>query len=460
MDRFVGRKNELGLLEQWYASDRFEFVAIYGRRRVGKTAIIKQFTKGKRTVFFTAVRSKGGLNMRLFNEAVMGAAADDGILYFDKLFKAIADDASERLVLVIDEFPYFAESDEDILSALQIFIDHTAPGTKLFLILCGSSMSFMKRQVLGYQSPLYGRRTREMHVRPMGFMESAEFLPGRDSYERACVYGAVGGVPMYLERFSGKEDVFSIMAREFFTDGSVMSSEPESLILQELLDPKKYNDVVTAMASGSSRLSDISDRSGIAAPEASKRLEDLIDLGYVERVSPMNEKSDKRGRYHLSDNLFRFFYRMVIGQGQSVSGASLEDTSRNLESKFPDYMGRVFEGMCAEYVRERLGYPMTGKWWGSTSKGVTAEIDVIGTVGRGGGVEGLFAECKFTKRKVDTDVLEELRGNAGYVKGFDAKRYALFSRSGFTDRLEERGEAEGVALITLDMMYGAEERRG
>jgi AAA+ ATPase superfamily predicted ATPase len=456
MKGFIGRKGELGLLNQWYSGDRFEFVAMYGRRRIGKTEIIKQFAEGKPTIFFTAMRTKGNLNMRLFNETVRRfSGTETGMLYFDELFKIIADNAAERLVLIIDEFPYFAESDNDILSALQIFIDHTALRTKLFLILCGSSMSFMKRQVLGYESPLYGRRTHEMHIRPMNYMEASEFLPERNNYEKACVYGAVGGIPMYLNKFSGKDSIFKIMADEFFSDGSILSSEPESLILQELQDPKKYNGIIEAVAAGSTRLSEISGRSGIASPETSKNLDDLIDLGYVERIVPVNEKSERKSRYYISDNLFRFYYQQVIGQKQTLSGRSLKETSNNLELKFPEYMGRVFESMCTQYVKERMGYPLTGKWWGSPSKDVTAEIDIIGSVGRAGRAEGLFAECKFAKRQADVDDLERLKKNAMYVKGFDARYYALFSRSGFTDRLAEKAEAEGVALITLDMMYDA-----
>ena len=455
MNGFIGRKKELELLDQWYAGDEFEFVAMYGRRRVGKTAIIKQFTENKRTIFFTAMRAKGDLNMRLFNEKIRGSVSeDDKLLYFDKLFRIVADQAAdERLVLVIDEFPYFAQSNEDILSAIQIFADHAAQRTKLFLILCGSGMSFMKRQVLGSESPLYGRRTHEMHIRPMDYLESAEFLPGKNNYEKACVYGAVGGIPLYLKKFSGSENIFATMVKEFFADGSVMSSEPESLILQELKDPKKYNGIIEAMAKGLTRLKDISDRSGIAAPETSKCLDDLTDLGFAEKISPMNEGAERKGRYHLSDNLFRFYYQMIVGQERFISGMSAKETAENLESKFPDHMGRTFETMCAQYVNKKMGYPLIGKWWGPSPDGTTEEIDVIGSAARGGRVEGVFAECKFRKRKADAELLEELKQKADLVKGFDVKRYAVFSRSGFTDGLEEKAETEGVALIDLDMMY-------
>jgi len=456
MSGFIGRKRQLGLLNERYSGDKFEFVAIYGRRRVGKTALIEEFIKDKRAIFFTAMRTRGDMNLRFFNKAVkesLGAADDGKILYFDDLFKIVAANIGERLVLVIDEFPHFVESDLEILSALQIFIDHVAQHTKLFLILCGSSMSFMKRQVLGYESPLYGRATRIMHIRPMNYFESAEFLPGKSNYEKACIYGAVGGVPLYLSLFSGKGNIFDMMAEEFFLEDSVLSYEPESLLLQELLDPKKYNDIIEAMAKGKTKIKNISDSSGISAGEVSRCLGDLIDLGYVERVLPLNEKSEKRTRYYISDNLFRFYYLRVIGRKKKILGSSLKEISKNLKKEFPDYMGRVFEKMCAQYMTERMGYPMIDRWWGSPSKGVTAEIDVIGSVGRMGRTEGLFAGCKFTNYQVDMDDLMLLKEYADHVKGFDVKRYALFSRSGFTDRLIDWTDVEEVALVTLDMMY-------
>ena len=454
MDRFIGRKKELDLLEKWYDSGSFEFVAMYGRRRVGKTAIIKQFLKGKRVIFFSARRTKGNSNIQLFNRTVKRTlgVADDNVLCFDDLFELIGNSADERLVLVIDEFPYFAESNDDIMSALQVFIDLTAGNTKLFLLLCGSSMSFMKRQVLGYESPLYGRRTHEMYVKPMTYLESAEFLAGRTNYEKACIYGAVGGVPMYLKKFSGSGDVFDIMAEEFFSDGSTLSSEPESLLLQELHDPKRYNDVIEAMAEGLTRLNDISNRSGIPAAEISRYMDDLVVLGYVDKMSPINENKKKNTRYYISDNLFRFYYQMVIRKKQILLASSVEEVSENLRTEFPEYMGRTFEIMCAQYIVNNMGYPTVGKWWGPVREG-TSEIDVIGSVGRSGGVEGLFAECKFTKRLAESEDLEKLREKAGYVKGFDTKRYAVFSRSGFTEGLTEKADAWGVPLVSLDMMY-------
>ncbi|MDR3283305.1 MAG: ATP-binding protein [Candidatus Methanoplasma sp.] len=453
MDRFIGRSRELDALNEWHSSDKFEFVVVYGRRRVGKTALLEEFIKGKNHLFVSARRVKGDANLRLLREAVNdGFDVDSGNMSLDALLGEIGKQSGERLVLVIDEFPYFAESDEGLMSALQVFIDRKAQFSKLFLVLCGSSMGFMKRQVLGAESPLYGRRTREMFLKPMDYLEAACFLDGRTAFEKACVYGAVGGVPTYLKKFSGKRDIFKTMAEEFFDDGLTLFSEPESLIMQELKDPRSYNAVIEAMASGKARLSEISDSSGIPRPDASRHLADLVDLGHVEKIEPFNEENGRRTLYFLSDNLFRFRYYIAINMRKRIAGSTPDRTAKNIEKEMPEYMGKAFEDICDQFVR-RIGYPITGRWWGSASVGKAMEIDVIGAVAEGGRRIGLFGECKFTNREADMTALDSLLMSADCVKGFDVKDYAVFSKSGFTEALELRAEAENVALITLDDLY-------
>ncbi|MDR1405177.1 MAG: ATP-binding protein [Candidatus Methanoplasma sp.] len=452
MRKFLGRKSELDSLNEWYNGGKFEFVVMYGRRRVGKTSLIREFIKDKHSIVIDAMRVKGNGNLRSMREAVASVFGEDTEnMHINRLLRIIGEHSDERLVLVIDEFPFFAESDEELLSSLQIFIDGFAGRTKLFVVLCGSSMSFMKRQVLGAESPLYGRRTHEMFLEPMDYVESSIFLKGRSAYEKACVYGAVGGVPEYLLRFSGRENIFRIMAEEFFSEGTTLYSEPESLLMQELRDPRSYNDIIAAMASGKARLSEISDASGINAPETSRILSDLEDLGYVEKVTPFNEKEGRRTRYFISDNLFKFRYYMAVRNRRRIFGSDTAGTAKNIEREMPDYMGKVFEAMCSQYIR-RMGYPIVGKWWGPVGKEI-AEIDVVASVADDGRVRGVLAECKFTKRKADIEVLDELRRGADRVGGLDMKELMIFSRSGFTDSLETRAEAERVRLISLEDMF-------
>lgn len=452
MNDLIGRRRELNALNEWYSSDKFEFVVMYGRRRVGKTAILEEFVKDKKHVFVTGMRTKGDMNIRLLREAVSDSLGiDTEKMDLLALLRTIGEHSSERITFVIDELPYFAESNDELLSALQVFIDRKVQFSKLFLVLTGSSMNFMKRQVLGGESPLYGRRTREMFIRPMDYLEAAEFLEERSVYEKACVYGAVGGVPLYLKKFSGKQNIFKIMAEEFFTNGFTLFTEPESLIMQELKDPRLYNATIEAMAAGKARLSEISDHSGISTSDTSKYLADLIDLGYIEKVEPFNEKNGKRTLYFISDNLFRFRYYVAMNKRKILMSETVDDTAKNIEKDMPDYMGKVFENISAQFVK-RIGYPITGKWWGAVGK-KTGEIDVIGTYGSEGRRIGLLGECRFKNKYADRTALEDLFESADNVRGLDVKNYIIFSRSGFTDSLELGAEANNVDLITLDDMY-------
>jgi len=452
MNGFIGRQKELNALNEWHSSDRFEFVAVYGRRRVGKTALLEEFVKGKECIFLTAKRVKGDANLRLLRETLNDAfGTDTENMGLDRLFGEIGERCGKRLILVIDEFPYFAGSDEELMSTLQTFIDRRAQFSKLFLVLCGSSMGFMKRQVLGEESPLYGRKTREIFLRPMDYLESAEFLEGRTAFEKACIYGAVGGVPLYLKRFSGKSNIFRTMADEFFAEGLTLFSEPESLLMQELKDPQTYNAIIEAMASGKARLSEIADITGIQGPNVSKYLIDLIDLGCVEKVEPFNEEKSKRTLYFLSDNLFRFRYYVAVNKRRRIAADTIDRTAKNIEREMPEYMGKVFEDICAQFVK-RIGYPITGRWWGTVGK-ETKEIDLIGAFASEGKRIGLFGECKFTGKKADRDAIEGLFEKADHVKGFDVRNYAVFSRSGFTDAAEIRAEAHNVTMISLEDLY-------
>ncbi|MDR0509088.1 MAG: AAA family ATPase [Candidatus Methanoplasma sp.] len=455
MNIFIGRHKEMNALNEWYSSGDFEFIVLYGRRRVGKTALLEEFVKGKNHIFISARRTKGDANLRLLREAVSNAFdTDTKDMGLDALLGTIYEQSGERLTLIIDELPYFAESDEGLVSALQVFIDRKAQFSKLFLVLSGSSMGFMKRQILGSESPLYGRRTKEMFLKPMDYLEAADFLEGRTAFEKACIYGAVGGVPLYLKKFSGRKDIFEVMAEEFFTDGLTLFSEPEALIMQELRDPRAYNAVIEAMASGKARLSEISDTSGIQGPEASRLLTDLIDLGYVEKASPFNEKGNRRSLYFLSDNLFRFRYYIAVNKRNRIAEDTPDRIAKNIKREMPEYMGKIFEDICAQFIR-RIGYPITGRWWGSASK-KTMEIDVIGSVASEGRRIGLLGECKFTNKEADMKTIEDLIESAEQVMGFDVKNYAIFSRSGFTESLELRAEAENIALVTLDDLYDPE----
>ncbi|MCL2878460.1 MAG: ATP-binding protein, partial [Acidobacteria bacterium] len=265
---FIGREKETGTLNRHYESGNFEFITIYGRRRVGKTTLITEFCKGKKTILFPALESSAKNNLAALSAAIFSCtnpemSSPPVFEGFQQAFAHIAGLAkTERVILVIDEFPYLAESDRSISSVLQNTIDHKFKDTQLMLILCGSSMSFMEKQVLNYNSPLYGRRTAQIKLLPFRYFVAAKWFPSYSPEEQALAFAALGGIPMYLERFSNNKDVFQNILDSIMHTDAVLFEEPSNLLKQELREPQTYNAIITAIAAGKTKLSEISSAVG------------------------------------------------------------------------------------------------------------------------------------------------------------------------------------------------------
>lgn len=256
---FHYRESELAKLNRRYQNRQFECIVIYGRRRVGKTALINEFCKDKKTIFFAALNATERENLTALSKAIYECekkAACDAPVFssFDSALDAITDMAEERLVFVIDEFPYLAKAAESISSRLQHMIDHKWQHTKLYLILCGSSMSFMEEQVLGYESPLYGRRTAQFKIEPLSYREVEAFYPGLSKQEQALVYGITGGIPLYINKLGVQDGIKEALLENLFDASSYLFEEPQNLLKQELREPAVYNTIITTIASGASKL--------------------------------------------------------------------------------------------------------------------------------------------------------------------------------------------------------------
>ena len=293
---FYCRERELRDLNKRYDRGEFECIVIYGRRRVGKTALINEFCKGKPTIFFSALNASAQENLEAFSKAIFekeNPGTDLAPVYpsFDAAFTRITQMAeNERLVLVIDEYPYLARASKSISSRLQHIIDHTWKNGQLFLILCGSSMSFMEYQVLGYESPLYGRRTGQFKIQALSYKEIIEFNPVLTAEQQAFVYGITGGIPHYINKLAVAKDVDEALKENLFNTSSYLFEEPENLLKQELREPAIYNSVITAVAGGASRSNEIATKIGIEAPICAKYLKVLLDLGILIKKTPITEK--------------------------------------------------------------------------------------------------------------------------------------------------------------------------
>ena len=461
---FHCRDKELHDLNKRYKKNDFECIVVYGRRRVGKTALINEFCKGKPTVFFSALNASSQENLEALSKATYEKdhpRAETAPVYqsFDAAFAEITRMAEEeRLVFVIDEYPYLAKANKSISSRLQNIIDHTWKNGKLFLILCGSSMSFMEYQVLGYESPLYGRRTGQFKIQALTYKEMTAFNPDLTDEQQAFIYGITGGIPHYINKLDVDGDVDEALKENLFNTSSYLYEEPENLLKQELREPAIYNSVITAVASGASHSNEIATKVGIEAPICAKYLKVLLDLGILVKETPITEKAGKKTIYAIGDNFFRFWYRFVPQNTSAISAGKIERIYDPIIKKhYPDYMGLIFEQMCREYLflyAEDVPVVLSdiGQWWGTDSKAKKeVQIDIVGTPVEGN--EYIIGSCKYRNAPVGVDELELLKQYEDVFGKGDKYHYYIFSKSGFTQGLQELANKGEVRLVTLREMY-------
>lgn len=461
---FHCRDKELRDLNKRYNKNAFECIVVYGRRRVGKTALINEFCKGKPTIFFSALNASSQENLEALSKAIYEKdhpGADTAPVYpsFDAAFSEITRMAEEeRLVFVIDEYPYLAKANKSISSRLQHIIDHTWKNGKLFLILCGSSMSFMEYQVLGYESPLYGRRTGQFKIQALTYKELTAFNPTLTPEQQAFIYGITGGIPHYINKLDVENDVDEALKENLFNTSSYLFEEPENLLKQELREPAIYNSVITAIAGGASRSNEIATKVGIESPICAKYLKVLLDLGILIKETPVTEKPGKKTVYAIGDNFFRFWYRFVPQNTSAISAGRIERIYDAVIKKYySDYMGLIFEQMCREYLFQYAeDVPVVlsdiGQWWGTDPKAKKeVQIDIVGTPTEGN--EYIIGSCKYRNTPVGVDELELLKHYAEVFGKGEKYHYYIFSKVGFTQGLQELAGKGEVKLVTLEDMY-------
>ena len=464
MTPFYCRENELRKLNKRYANNKFECIIIYGRRRVGKTALINEFCKGKPTIFFSALNTTGKENLEALSKSIMSFERPDMEStpefqsYDAALDELTALSKEKRLVFVIDEYPYLAKAKPAISAMLQHIIDHKWSKSKMCLILCGSSMSFMENQVLGTESPLYGRRTAQFKIKPLDYRETAVFHPNLSAEDNSLIYGITGGVPHYINKLDVKNSVDDALLENLFDRSSYLYEEPANLLKQELREPAIYNAIIKAIAEGASRMNDIKTKVGEENSIISKYLKTLIHLGIAKKETPITEKPGKKTIYLLADNFFRFWYRFIpVNMSAIDSGRIVQTYPHAVKQYLSDYMGLIFEKMCQDYLLyycDNLPIDLNeiGQWWGTDPrKKKQIQIDIIGTP-----VEGkdyIIGSCKYRNEKIGLDELELIRDYASVFGKGNNYHYYIFSKGGFTDGLLQAQTRGEVRLITLQEIY-------
>jgi len=474
---FIGRKEELNYLNELYSSPRAEFIVLYGRRRIGKTETLTEFCKGKSGVFYSCREYTDSIQLKSFSEKMLSNSipAAKYIKEFadwNSAFSAITElPGAQKKILVIDEFPYMCKGNSSIPSILQILWDEKLKNANVMLILCGSSMSFIEKELLAEKNPLYGRTTGIYKMQPLPFLDAVKFFPNYSDEDKLIAYSILGGIPHYLKQFDPDLSLAENVKRKILTKGTVLYSEVEFLLRQELREASVYNTIIEAVALGNTSFNAITTKTEIEKTKLSVYIKNLIDLGIVQRefsalTGTKERTNSNKGYYQLTDNFFRFWYSFAYRFLSDLERGDAEGIWRHIvKDNLHHFASKAFENVCIEHLfslNKQNVLPFraasVSRWWGKTTKTVqdkmlttAEEIDIVAADIHENSF--IICECKFTNAPFDLGQFKALKEKLN-PKG--EIYYYLFSLSGFTSALTELAKSDtAVKLITLsDILSG------
>ena len=478
---FIGREAELKFLNDKYKTDGGQLVVLYGRRRVGKTETLREFCKGKPHIFFSCTQTTDRVQLQKFSRQMLkeDIPARNYITEFDDWEKAIGavidlPYGEKKKLLIIDEFPYMCKGNKSIPSVLQNLWDAKLRDANVMIVLCGSAMSFIEKELLAEKNPLYGRATGIYKMKEMGFYDAIKFFPDYSERDKVIAYSVLGGIPHYLKQWNPKFSVAENIKRNILTKGCVLYSEVEFLLHQELRETPVYNSVIEAVALGNATLNSISQKSLIE--DTSKTcvyLRNLMELGIVEREFSVDAKikekaNGNRGTYKLTDNFFRFWYAFGFGNYSQLEDGDVEGVYEYIiEPLLHEFASFIFEDICREFVREMqknnelpFRYSKMGRWLGKTTfrdknakngfRIAETEIDLLCIDQKAENY--LVGECKFKKEpfsyKEYLCTLSKLLPLKEKAKFY----YALFAENGFDKKIVDDAKNNNTLLYTLEQI--------
>lgn len=466
---FVDRHQELNILEQKYSSGRAEFFVLYGRRRVGKTELLRHFCQSKLHIFYVADLGTQENSLREFtrqvSEFTLGNPDTLGTFpSWDAGFEfLVKNKPNERLLIIIDEFTYLIDTDGAVPSIFQRIWDTLLKNSNVMLILCGSYIGMIEKYVLAQSSPLYGRRTGQWKLEPLSLWDTQKLVPALSMDNLVRIYATLGGIPLYFQQFRDDLSLFDNIERYILSPGNFLYEEARFLLLDELREPNRYFSIIEAIAMGKTKLNEIAQETKIDASHISYYLKTLEELGLIERKVPATEKrakKSKQGIYLLRDQYLRFWFRFVYPNRSSIERGRIDRVREQLEQQIDQFVGPVFEWICQEYLWRPEAHPkldfvpdQVGSWWSRLE-----EIDVVAFTGK----SVLWGECKWTNQPVGLGLLHDLKRKVEIAqksikdRKWRVTKYALFSRSGFTGELVEQAKAEDILLLSVEEMLEAQ----
>lgn len=466
MGRFVDRASEMETLEREYQRNGASFVVVYGRRRVGKTTLINEFCRGKNALYYLATEESEAQNRMAFRNMVADYLGNPLLTWatFDRwepLFEMLVEEAQlgdkreEKLIVVIDEFQYLGKANGAFPSIFQRVWDTILSKHNVMVILCGSLVTLMNSQVLDYESPLYGRRTAQIHMRALPFSYYHEFFKGKTRRELVEFYSVTGGIPKYIELFEDDGDIYRAISRNILNPDSFLFDEPTFLLQKEVTEIGSYFSIIKAIAAGNQRAGAIATRLEVPQTGLSRHLKTLISLDVIEREVPVTEKNpenSKKSLYRIKDNFLQFWFQFVQPGLSYLESGHERVVLEHLKKSFIDrHVAYVYEGICRERLWDLSAegtipvfLEKVGRWWDAHD----SEIDIVGLSESDNVI--VFGECKFTKHPIGVDVLTALEEKSREVKWGNPKRtefFVLFSIGGFSDALRATADGRGDVLL-------------
>lgn len=469
---FVDRKQELTFLNDVLTRQRrtpAELILLYGRRRVGKTVLLRHWAEQSQLsyTYWAAEKEPASLQRRKLYARLLGVAINRAPIFesWAELWTAAAELlGNRRHILILDEVPYAAESDPAMLSALQHAWDQHFKDSAVLLVLCGSHVRTMETLFTG-QSPLFGRMTGQWHLQPLPFSALSAFFPTWSAEERVAAYAIVGGIPAYLEWMTPKRTLVQNIREVLLSPGSMFIAEPQFLLYDEVREPQSYLAILKAIGAGYRTLGEISNASLISKTHLSAYLATLQSLQLVERRIPVTVASNQRrqsrqGRYHMRDPYFRFYFRF-FDPLQDLLTVEPERVLEAVKQGLRAFVGQTaFELLSQEWVRQqgRMGrLPFTpdgvGSHWSRT-----VQVDVVGIHWQSHTL--LLGECKWTGEAIDRQIIRELieekapkvLRDLGEEAGTWKVHFAFFARAGFTDAARAAASDHQAILVDLETL--------
>jgi len=455
MNKFIGRHSEIKQLNTIYQNSGGQLVILYGRRRLGKTTLLREFCQNKNHCYYMADKAgeksqKRSLTLALstaLQEPLLQAAEYpewyDIFAAFDRFRPQ-----DKKTILILDEYQYLCQTQPAFSSFLQKWWDEHWKNENILLILCGSITSMMYKETMAQSAPLYGRASAQILLKPLPYQHLKDFLPTHTEEELIKFYSLGGGVPRYLELLQGYQNFSTAIQELVLNQNGILYNEARYLLHEEISSPNTCWSILQALGNGTGRISEIGSRLGLPANQLTHYIELLRDLFLVYREVPVLEKNpahSKKGYYQVADPFLRLWFGSIYPYDSFLEFGQIKIIMERLNPLIQSHISFCYEQLCRNFVKNNastFNCLRVGRQWSGNYEldiaGVNADLQL-----------SVVGECKWSHKKIGLSVYKELQNKivSNKLPLSQNCRHLLFSKSGFTQDLKELAKKENRLLL-------------